>query len=335
MIETQTNTQLQSKIFYPSIKIIEDIIPFVFDISSLVRAKFKKGNNSFNQEGRRMDIISYDDGFRGWVEDNEKGSFPIIYSNSECIDVYPGWNLFIIKNKEIEMFLKNRFFIDNKGQFMEISIIKNNKAFLDTTNNSVYKSAWVMLKKETDILPYNIRSKYLDNSKPLLLESQEKVLVFLSDAGRAYYRYSFIKESFNDNFWIYSFAGFDDLGYKVEEKKRCLTDICPEFYLINKRMNIIFDDPLLAVIIKSQLKISGRGLYSSDLMLLKELDLEDYKLYSINGIEQCLGLQVLKIRGFYVSGLSQIALSLPSLKKINLTRELYSEQELKELSSFL
>lgn len=335
MIENLTNTKEQTKLFFSNIKTVDDTIPFVFDVSALLRTKLENGVNTFNQEGRTINVVPYNDGFRGWIYDEEKGAFPIIYADSECVDIYPGWNLFVIKNKEIEMFLKNRFFVDAKGQFVESSIIKNNKTFLDITSNSVYKSAWVMIKKGADMLPYYIKNKYLDNNQLFLLESQEKVLVFFGDKDSGYYRYSFLKESLNNNFWFYSFAGFDDLGYKIDERKRCLTDISPQNYLLSSRKFIIFDDPLMAIIIKSQLNISGRGLTSIDLLLLKELDLEDYKLYSINGIEYCLGLQVLKIRGLYISGLEKVARSLPSLKKIHLSKELYSNKELKELYSFL
>ena len=335
MLETRTNTDMITKLYYPTVRIIEDIIPFVFDISVLVRAKFKSGLNSFMQEGKKVDIISYDMGFRGWIEDSEKGSYPVIYSDTQCIDLYPGWNLIIIKNKEIEQFLKNRFIVDSKGQFMEISIIKTNKAFLDTTNSAVYKSVWVMVKKESDLLPFYIRDKYLVSSELFMIESQEKVIIILGDPGRGYYRYAFIKEAVNNSYWIYSFAKFDHLGYKLDEKKRCLTDISPECYLRSKRKFVIFDDPLMTCIIKFQLGISGRGLLSSDLISLRELDLEGYLLHSINGIEQCLGMQILKIRGHYVSGLAEIALALPSLNKIYLSKELYSEEELKILAYFL
>ncbi|MDD4526585.1 MAG: hypothetical protein PHF25_00940 [Candidatus Margulisbacteria bacterium] len=335
MIETITNTELQKKIYYPAVRIIEDIIPFVFDISVLVRAKFNEGVNSFIQNDKRIDVIPYGKGFRGWIADAEKGSFPVIYSDTECVDLYPGWNLLIIKNKDIEMFVNNRFFVDSKGQFLDITIIKENKAFLDTNNSNIFKSAWVMVKKGVDLLSLDIRNKYLDNNFVFTLESQEKVMIILGDKGRGYYRYAFIKEAINNNFWIYSFASFDDLGYKLDEKKRCITDICPECYVRPRAQFVIFDDPLVTCIIKHQLEISGRGLFSSDLLLLKELDLEDYKLHSINGLDQCLGLQVLKIRGFYVSGLSEIVFSLPSLKKIYLSKELYSAEELKVLASFL
>ena len=335
MLNTQTSNETVHKIYYPVVRIIDDIIPFVVDISVLVRAKFKSGVNSFMQENKKIDVIPYGSGFRGWIEDSEKGSYPVIYSDTQCVDLYPGWNLILIKNKEIEMFVKNRFFVDSKGQFMEITLIKPNKAFLDTTNNAVYKSAWIMVKKEADLLPFYIRDRYLDNNEVFMVESQEKVIIILGDQGRGYYRYAFIKESINDNYWIYSFAGFDELGYKMEEKKRCLTDISPECYLRSKRKFVIFDDPLLACIIKFQLGISGRGLLSTDLISLRELDLEGYKLHSISGIEQCLGVQTLKIRGHYVSCLSEIVFSLPSLKKIYLSKELYCDEELKELASFL
>lgn len=335
MLEARTNMDTMTKIYYPAVRIIEDIIPFVFDISVLVRSKFKRGLNSFMQEGRKIDIISFDMGYRGWIEDREKGSYPVIYSDTQCIDLYPGWNLIIIKNKEIELFLKNRFIVDSKGQFMEITLIKPNKAFLDTSNNAVFKSTWVMVKKESDLLPFYVRDKYLLNNSLFMIESQEKVIIILADQGRGYYRYAFIKESVNNSYWIYSFAKFDQLGYKLDEKKRCLTDISPECYIRSQRKFIIFDDPLMTCIIKFQLGISGRGLLPFDLISLKELDLEGYMLHSINGIEQCLGIQTLRIKGHYVSGLSEIALALPSLNKIYLSKELYSVEELKILASFL
>jgi len=105
--------------------------------------------------------------------------------------------------------------------------------------------------------------------------------------------------------------------------------------LKNKFFHIEFEDPLFAFIIKRELGVSGRGLNSRDLLNLKNLDLQDYKLYSISGIEHCLGLQVLNIKGHYVSQLSEIILNLPSLKKLHLSEELYSDNELKYLHSFL
>ncbi|GEM_PF-2147443 len=335
MIQTTKKHEQENKYYYPSVRIIEDIIPFVFDISALVRAKFQNGINSFFQEGKNVNVVSIGAGFIGWIENSEKGSFPVVYSDYSCLDLYPGWNLLIVKNKEIEMFLKDRFIVDSKGQFMEISIIKENKAYLDTSSSSIFKSFWVMVKKEADLMPYYIRNKYLDSDEAFIVESQKKVLVILGDQGRGYYRYSFNKEAVNSYYWIYSFSAFDDLGYKIEEKKRCITDICPECYLGLKRKFVIFDDPLLACIIKHQIGVSGRGLFQSDLVMLKELDLEGYKLHSINGVDKCLGLQVLKISSFYVSGLADIVLSMPSLKKIVLSKELYSEDELKTLASFL
>jgi hypothetical protein len=111
--------------------------------------------------------------------------------------------------------------------------------------------------------------------------------------------------------------------------------ICPLVNYSKRDKYVLFKDPLLCRIIKNNLGISGRGLLLSDLKNLKMIDLEGYKIFSLDGIEKCLYLEAIKMRGHYFKETTNFIYIFPFLRRICLLKKQYSQEELNILEPFL